>query len=125
MITEPPSVAEEVEDRAIHRERIAALFREHPLEEFGPDELRRVTTHYQQRISECRKPEYFGMNIVNLPKWIEDTSRPKTKKGKPRMKRVDGWYRYEPFERLGRDAGVPTLAPWNQDRPFAETFKLT
>ncbi len=56
------------------------------------------------------------MNIVNVPRSLTLAD------GK--VKKRDGAYRYENHERLGRDAGDHVLAPWNQDRPFADEFKL-
>ncbi len=116
MKAEPPNVAEELADRRAQAAKLEALFRSRPLEDIEPEELLKVTRHYQQRISiELRK--WLKMRIVNVPRWIQQADGTR--------KRQDGCYRFEPFERLGRDAGVPTLAPWNQDRPFAEGFKLT
>ncbi len=115
MSLEPPSVAEQVEDRTAQREKIAALFQAHPLMLIHAEQLRAITPHYQQRISELRWKH--GMRIENIPISLTLANG--------RKKKLDGAYRYLTYEPLGRDAGTPTLAPWNQDRPFAEPFKLT
>ncbi len=109
------SLPDELQDRRAQAAKLEALFRSRPLEDIEPDELLRITRHYHQRISlELRKG--LKMRIVNVPRFIEQADGSK--------KRQDGAYRFEPYERLGRDAGEQILAPWNQDRPFADDFKL-
>lgn len=110
-----PDVAQEVEDRRAQAAKLEALFRSRPLEDIEPDELLKITRHYQQRISiELRKG--LKMRIVNVPRWIElaDGTR----------KRQDGCYRWEPNERLGRDSGTFVDRPWDATGPFVEEFRL-
>ena len=83
---EPPTVAEDREAKKAQREKIAALFTARPLEEITPLELRRITPHYQQRISELRRPP-SNLRIVNVPQWV---LRPDGSKA-----RQDGSYRLE------------------------------
>lgn len=110
-----PTVAEERTDRQAQRDRLASWFRARPLEEVTPDQLRDlIGPHYQQRISECRRE--LGMEIKNLPQWRTDTDG--------RKHRMDGHYRYEPFVRLGRDAGDFVDQPWDASGPFVEPFRL-
>ncbi len=123
MSLEQPSLGNEIEDRAAQRAKIAALFQAHPLMMIHANDLKAITPHYQQRISELRRKH--GMNIENVPQSVPDLTKPRYRNGEPRRKKIDGAYRYLTYDRLGRDAGMPTLAPWNQDRPFAEGFKLT
>ncbi len=110
-----PSIAEEREARAAQCAKLADLFRSRPLHEIEPDELKAITPHYQQRISELRRKQQ--MRIVNVPRSVTRSDGSKAKQ--------DGAYRYENFEKLGRDAGQPVPAPWNQDRPYAQEFRLT
>ncbi len=110
-----PSIAEEREARAAQCATLRQMFEARPLVEIEPDELKAVTPHYQQRISELRRKQQ--MRIVNVPRSVT-LSDGTTKK-------QDGAYRYENFDRLGRDAGQPVPAPWNQDRPYAQEFRLT
>lgn len=88
---EPPTVCDEKQAHVIHRAEIAALFKGRPLEDIQPGELAAITPHYQQRISECRRLE--SMRIVNVKQWIVLADGSK--------KRLDGAYRYEPYEPLG------------------------
>ncbi len=114
-MADQPTVAEEREARAAQCAKLADLFKARPLAEIEPDELKAITPHYQQRISELRRKA--KMRIVNVPRSV--TLADGT------TKKQDGAYRYENFERLGRDAGQPVQAPWNQDRPWAPEFRLT
>jgi len=110
------SIGQQVEDRAAQTAKIAKLFKARPLEDIEPDELRRITPHYQQRISECRRK--FTMNIVNVPRslMLADGT----------VKKLDGAYRWEPHQRLGRDAGELMPASWNgQDAPYSVGWRLT
>lgn len=86
---EPPTVAEDREAKKAQREKIAAMFLARPLEELTPAELRRVTPHYQQRISELRRQKPEPMRIVNVPQSIVRADGTKAKQ--------DGNYRYEPI----------------------------
>lgn len=111
-----PTTAEVIEDRKAQCEKIAALFKAHPLYEIEPEELHKITPHYQQRISELRRLKVGRMNIINVSRSLVQADGTKKKR--------DGAYRYEPHDRLGRDAGEQVPAPWNQDRPFAQPFEL-
>lgn len=86
---EPPTVAEDRDAKRAQRETIAALFNSRPLEEITPMELRKITPHYQQRISELRRQKDGPMRIVNVPQWV---LRPDGSKAKQ-----DGNYRFEPI----------------------------
>jgi hypothetical protein len=62
--SDPPSVSEERDARKLHGAKILAWL------EAGSataDELRKITPHYQQRISELRQRGYC---IENVPQWI-------------------------------------------------------
>lgn len=113
-----PSVSQEKADRLFQRDQIAALFKARPLAEIEAAELKRVTTHYQQRISECRRD--LGMTIENVRRSRQEASG--------RVKRLDGAYRYQPHGKaLGDDSGVPMRPvewPTVHERPFAEPFVL-
>lgn len=112
-------IQSEIETRKAHRDIIAALFKSRPLAEIEPAELRTITTHYQQRISECRRE--LGMVITNVARTGLDASG--------RAKKLDGAYRYQPHgDALGRDASQPTKViewPTTHGRPFQEDFRLT
>ena len=112
------STETEIQDHALHREHIAALFRLHPLEDIEPATLRDITPHYQQRISELRRGQ-DRMVIQNRPRSVQD--------GSGRTKRLDGAYRWLPHgEPLGRDATEPLSDRWPiVGAPYAETFRLT
>ena len=110
-----PSIAEEREARAAQCAKLADLFKSRPLAEIEPDELKAITPHYQQRISELRRKA--KMRIVNVPRSLEMADGTKRKR--------DGAYMWTPHTPLGRDAGQPVPAPWNQDRPYAQEFRLT
>jgi len=86
---EPPTVAQDREAKKAQRETIAALFNARPLAEITPLELRKITPHYQQRISELRRQKPEPMRIVNVPQWMR---RPDGSKAKQ-----DGNYRFEPI----------------------------
>lgn len=108
------SVSQELDDRKAQRQKIAALFKSRPLEDITADELRTITPHYQQRISECRRLEQMKIVNVRVSITLADGSE----------KRLDGSYRYEPYERLGRDAGELVPRPWDATGPFTEPFTL-
>lgn len=113
MINEP-LIADEKAAHQAQRETIAALFHSRPLEEIDNAELKKITPHYQQRISECRRQ--LGMNIKNI--------RVSILQADGTLKRLDGNYRYETFNRLGRDAGALAPRTWTTDGPFTEEFRL-
>ncbi len=108
------SLTEEVQERAAQRQKIAALFQSRPLEDITADELKAITPHYQQRISECRRLEHMTIRNIRVSIVLADGTE----------KRLDGSYRYENFERLGRDAGELVPRPWDATGPFVEDFKL-
>ena len=118
MIPEP-NVTQEKADRQFQRDKIAALFRLHPLEDIEPEVLKAITPHYQQRISECRRQ--LGMTIQNRPRSRQDATGRKVKQ--------DGAYRWLPAgDPLGADSSVPDRArewPTVHGRPFEEPFRLT
>ena len=106
------STAEDIAAHRLHREQIEALLTSRPLETVEPDELRKITPHYQQRVSESRK---HGLRIENVPRWL--TLADGTKK------RRDGAYRFVPYAKLGRDAAEFTPRRWtetgaHQDQEF-------
>ena len=111
-----PNVSQEKADREMQRQQIAELLTTHPLLEIEPETLRKITPHYQQRISECRRS---GMRIENVPRFLALENG--------RLKRLDGAYRFVPYEPLGRDAGTFQAAGWStkHGRPFEAGFKLT
>lgn len=112
------AIAQEFEDRKAQCETLAALFKSRPYEEISPDELRQITPHYQQRISNCRRKP-FSMTIQNVPKTRQDDSGTAHK--------ADGWYVYRPDGApLGRDSGQVIAAGWStkHGRPFEEPFIL-
>lgn len=113
MIDEP-SIGDEKAARLYQRDQIAALFRSRPLEEIDNAELKKITPHYQQRISECRRE--LNMNIRVVKRW--------TKSADGRMKRLDGDYIFKPYTELGRDAGTFTEREWTTEGPFTEPFSL-
>ena len=113
------SVSQEKADRQANRDTLAQWFKAHPLEDISPAALERmVGRNYQQRISDCRLD--LNMNVQNVPKYRYGPD------GAP-LKRLTGWYRYEPHTRLGRDAGTFQAAGWStkHGRPFEADFKLT
>ncbi len=118
-----PSIAEEREARAAQCAKLAELFKARPLAEIEPDELKLVTPHYQQRISELRRKQH--MRIVNVPRSVDVMVRDDGGRLKWKAQKRDGAYMFTPHEPLGRDAGQSVPAPWNQDRPWAPEFRLT
>lgn len=112
------SIDTEIADRAMHREKIAALFKAHPVEDIESEPLRAITPHYQQRISELRHGK-DRMVIQNRPRSVQDDSG--------RAKRLDGAYRWLPHgEPIGRDATEPLADRWPiVGAPYEETFRLT
>lgn len=113
MIDEP-SITDEKAAHQAQRETMAALFRSRPLEEIDNAELKQITPHYQQRISECRR--LLKMQIHNIRVFVVLADGTK--------KRLDGNYRYEPYDRLGRDAGTFAPRTWTTAGPFTEPFTL-
>lgn len=101
-------VASEIADRAAQREQIEALFKSRPLEEIEPEELRKVTPHYQQRLSESRRR---GMRIVNVPRYILVNGR---------KKKQDGAYMLLLFAPLGRDARTFSAGASGRNRPIPD-----
>ncbi len=108
------SLSDELDDRTAQRLKIAALFKARPLEDITADELKAITTHYQQRISECRRLEHMTIRNIRVSITLADGME----------KRLDGSYRYENFERLGRDAGDLVVRPWDATGAFVEPFRL-
>ena len=113
MINEP-SVSDEKAARKFQRDTIAALFTSRPLEEIDNSELRKITPHYQQRISECR--QQLGMHIQNI--------RVSVVQADGTLKRLDGNYRFTPYVPLGRSSDTFTPRTWTTDGPFTEPFTL-
>ena len=107
------TIAIELQAHRLHREQIEALLKSRPLETVEPDELKKITPHYQQRISESRR---HGLRIENVPRWLELADGTK--------KRLDGAYRYSPHPKLGRDAAERVPREWNHDGPYQEPFRL-
>lgn len=108
------SLTTEIEDRAAQREQIEALFKSRPLEEIEPDELRNITPHYQQRISESRR--LSKMRIVNVPRYILVNGR---------KKKQDGAYMLLMFEPIGRDAAEQIPRGWSETGAYqGEPFSL-
>ena len=106
------SVATEKAAHRLHREQIEALLTSRPLDTVEPEELRKITPHYQQRISESRR---HGLRIENVPRWLILADGTK--------KRRDGAYRFLPHPRLGRDAAESVPRRWtetgvHQDQEF-------
>ncbi len=113
-----PSIAQELEDRSAQCDKLEALFKSRPYEEISPAELSQITTHYQQRISNCRTKR--GMTIQNVPRTRTDASGT--------VHKADGWYLYRPDGKpLGRSADEVIAAGWStkHGRPFEEEFRLT
>lgn len=114
------SMQQELRDRALHRATIQALLCAVPWREIEAAELRKITPHYQQRITEIRKQS--GLRIVNVP-------RSEVIDGKAHKR--DGAYRWEPDPITARDPSVPSPEQWAipgaafADAADAETFRLT
>ncbi len=106
-------VSTELQTHRLHREQIEALLTSRPLETVEPDELRKISPHYQQRISESRR---HGLRIENVPRWLELTDGTK--------KRLDGGYRFYPYAKLGRDGAELVPREWTNDGPYQEPFRL-
>ena len=103
---------DEINSHRLHREQIEALLRSRPLETVEPDELRKITPHYQQRVSESRK---HGLRIENVPRWLILADGTK--------KRRDGAYRFVPYAKLARDGSELVPRRWtetgaHQDQEF-------
>ena len=107
------TIAIELQAHRLHREQIEALLTSRPLETVEPDELRKISPHYQQRISESRR---HGLRIENVPRWLELSDGIK--------KRLDGGYQFVPFEPLGRDASKLVPRGWTNTGPYQEPFTL-
>ena len=100
---DPPSVGEELSERATQRAILKSWFTAHPLTDIGPSDLiALVGPNYRSRIAELRIDE--AMNIPNVPRWMEF--------GSGRRKRLSGGYRFLPFTPLGPSSEC--------DRPTAE-----
>lgn len=115
-MSDAPSLPQEIEDRTAQREAIERLFRARPLQEIRVVELRDITPHYQQRISEARRG---GMDIRNVPVFTERLDGTK--------KRLDGNYKFHPTPG-SREGTQPSAELWPvPDSPFAdsEKFELT
>lgn len=112
LMTEP--IATEMDDRDFQRQKIAALLTARSPADVEPDELRLITPHYQQRISELRVKHQ--MHIENRPRFLALANGTKKKR--------DGAYRLLPYAPLGRDSGTIIAQGWNHDGPFTEEFRL-
>lgn len=112
-----PGLRAELDDRQAQRQKLAALFRASPFVDIEPDELRTITPHYQQRISELRAKD--GLTIENVLRTALD--------GSGKAIRRDGAYRYRSTgPALGRAADTLMEAEWPtaHGRPFEEPFSL-
>ncbi len=112
-----PSVVTEIEDRKAKRDEIAAYFKAREWQEVSAEELRAITPHYQQRISNCRMD--LDMTIVNVRKSYEDALG--------ETHRLDGSYVYRPTgPAQGRDAGSFVAPSWPSAHPvpFEQPFEL-
>lgn len=98
--SDPPSVADERESHVAHCAELLALFTQRPNQELEPTELRKITPHYQQRISELRRQ---GHRIENMRRWLD--------RGDGKKTRLDGGYRLRLETPLGRDAGEYKVQP--------------
>lgn len=106
-------IASELDDRTAQRLKLEALFQSRPLQEIEPDELKAITPHYQQRLSESRRR---GMRIVNVPRYIMVNGR---------KKKQDGAYMLVTFTPLGRDAAEQIPRRWTETGAYQdEGFKL-
>jgi hypothetical protein len=108
-----PDIATELDDRTAQREKIEALLLSQPMQTVEPDELRKITPHYQQRISESRR---HGLRIENVPRFLALADGT--------TKRLDGAYRWVPHKPLGRDAGTFVERRWSETGPYQEEFRL-
>lgn len=116
-----PTISQQILDHQGQREKLAAFFREHDLEDLWPEDfILLVGPNYRSRISDCVTK--LHMRIVNVPRFREWTD----KSGKVRRQRLIGGYRYESHERLGRDAGELVTARWNETGAYQDdSFRLT
>lgn len=110
MTTDAPSVAAEIQTRTAQRDRLAAFFRDHPMEVLFASDLEPVVgPNYRSRISDCR--DELHMEIENVPQYREWTRERRNRHGRVRIvlqrQRLVGGYRYipRPSAPLGRDAG--------------------
>ncbi len=112
-----PALVTELEDRKAKRDEIAAYFKAREWQEITAEELRAITPHYQQRISQCRSQ--LEMTIVNVRKSYEDALGA--------MHRLDGSYVFRPTgPAQGRDAGTFVAPSWASAHPasFEPPFEL-
>lgn len=113
MVAMSEQIASELDDRTAQRLKLEALFQSRPLQEIEPDELKAITPHYQQRLSESRRR---GMRIVNVPRYILVNGR---------KKKQDGAYMLVTFTPLGRDARTFVPARAEETGPFQrDRFEL-
>lgn len=112
------SIKADCDVHALHRAEIEALLMAVPLREIEADDLKKITPHYQQRISESRaKFKASGHRFENVPRF--DVMADGTKRKR------DGAYRYVPYRKLGRDAGELVPRGWNNDGPYQDdSFRL-
>lgn len=102
----PPTVGEEIQDRAAQIEKLRALFTSRPLQEIEASELiALVGVNYRSRIANLRESEHGGLNIQNKRRHIEDAQG--------RKHAALGAYCFTPYTPIGRDAGtrVPAESP--------------
>lgn len=102
---------------ALHRAEIEALLMAVPLREIEADDLKKITPHYQQRISESRaRFKALGHRFENVERFDMQADGTKRKR--------DGAYRYVPYRKLGRDASELIPRGWTNDGPYQEEFRL-
>lgn len=113
-------LAPELERRQSHTEAVRLYFEAHPLEWIDAQDLMKIggSLAFRTRVSECRRKH--GMRIENKQ---DRTMADGVFYDEHRkiILSVKSYYRYVPYEPLGRDASELVQATlWTEaDRPFA------